>query len=96
MVKMIQLTRFFTLIVDDPYIGPAHISLYMTLINCWIQNEYENPFRLDREALMRVSKINARATYQKCLHDLHNSGFIQYGPSYNRAGKSMVCLMSLL
>jgi hypothetical protein len=92
---MINLNRFFALIEDDPYIGPVHISLYMSLINYWIQNEYQNPFIVDRVGLMRISKINARATYQKCLHDLHKAGSIEYIPSYNRSGKSMVYLLSL-
>ena len=32
---------------------------------------------------MRISKISSKATYHKCLRNLHDSGYINYQPSYN-------------
>ena len=95
MDRLVHLNSFFKLIEGDPYLGPAHISLYMALFNRWILNEFQNPFRLERAGVMRVSKINSRATYQKCIHDLHTQGYIRYIPSFNHVGKSMVCVLSL-
>jgi hypothetical protein len=41
---------------------------------------------------MRISKISAKATYHKCIKDLHNFGYIQYIPSYNPFKGSLVYL----
>jgi hypothetical protein len=32
---------------------------------------------------MRISKISSKATYHKCLRNLHDLGYINYQPSYN-------------
>ena len=37
------LTHFFSLIREDPRIGPAHISLYMALLERWSEQEGKTP-----------------------------------------------------
>ena len=44
---------------------------------------------------MRISKISAKATYHKCIKDLHNFGYIQYLPSFNPFKGSLVYLFDM-
>jgi hypothetical protein len=43
---------------------------------------------------MRISKISSKATYHKCLKNLHALGYIKYEPSYNPYKGSMVSLFN--
>jgi hypothetical protein len=43
---------------------------------------------------MRISKISSKATYHKCLKNLHNLGYINYEPSYNPFKGSHVILFN--
>ncbi len=44
---------------------------------------------------MRISKISSKATYHKCLKNLHALGYINYEPSYNPFKGSQVFLLNL-
>ena len=43
---------------------------------------------------MRISKISSKATYHKCLKNLHSLGYINYEPSYNPFKGSHVYLLN--
>ncbi|MDP2159841.1 MAG: hypothetical protein Q8K02_05120, partial [Flavobacterium sp.] len=43
---------------------------------------------------MRISKISSKATYHKCLKNLHSLGYINYEPSYNPFKGSHVVLFN--
>jgi hypothetical protein len=43
---------------------------------------------------MRISKISSKATYHKCLRNLHTLGYINYEPSYNPFKGSHVFLFN--
>jgi len=43
---------------------------------------------------MRISKISSKATYHKCLKNLHSLGYINYQPSYNPFKGSHVILFN--
>ncbi|MEO8235816.1 MAG: transcriptional regulator [Flavobacterium sp.] len=43
---------------------------------------------------MRISKISSKATYHKCLKNLHSLGYIDYQPSYNPFKGSHVILFN--
>lgn len=43
---------------------------------------------------MKVSKISAKATYHKCMKDLHDFGYLKYKPSYNPFKGSLVYLFN--
>ena len=43
---------------------------------------------------MRISKISSKATYHKCLKNLHAQGYIKYEPSYNPFKGSHVFLFN--
>ncbi|HEY0092013.1 MAG TPA: transcriptional regulator [Flavobacterium sp.] len=87
-----HLTGFFDRIVQDADLNPTHISLYVGLFQYWNINRFQNPISITRDEVMRISKIASKATYHKCMKDLHNKGYVKYEPSYNPFKGSMVIL----
>ena len=75
------LTKFYEAIEDDVRISPSHISIYMALLQQWNITGGVNPISISRDPIMKNSKISARSTYNNCLHDLQEYGYIKYQPS---------------
>ncbi|HEY4789622.1 MAG TPA: hypothetical protein VIH57_26410, partial [Bacteroidales bacterium] len=88
-----HLTGFFNKVVPDHRLNPTHISLYLSLFQYWNVNRFHNPISISRSEMMQVSKICSKATYHKCMRDLHNFGYIKYCPSYNPFKGSLVYLI---
>lgn len=78
-----HLTGFFEKVIIDKTLNPTHISLYIALFQFWNCNRFKNPISINRDELMRISKISSKATYHKCLRNLHELEYINYQPSYN-------------
>lgn len=78
-----HLTGFFDKVAKDRDLNPTHVSLYMALFQFWNCNRFKNPISISRDEVMRISKISSKATYHKCLKNLHYLGYIKYEPSYN-------------
>ena len=66
----------------------------MSLFQFWNCNRFKNPLSISRDEVMRISKISSRATYHKCLKNLHSLGYINYEPSYNPFKGSHVYLFN--
>lgn len=92
---ILQLSGFFQKVAVDNRLNPTHVSLYMAVFQFWNAERFRNPVTISRQELMRISKISAKATYHKCIKDLHNFGYIQYIPSYNPFKGSLVYLFDL-
>src|SRR5690606_22282479 len=73
---------------------PTHISLYIALFQFWNFNRFKNPISISRDEIMRISKIASKATYHKCLKNLHSLGYIDYQPSYNPFKGSQVFMLN--
>jgi hypothetical protein len=78
-----HLTGFFNSIAIEKTLNPTHISLYITIFQCWNVNRFKNPFTITREEMMRGSKIASTATYHKCIKELQRLGYLDYNPSFN-------------
>src|SRR5690606_39045384 len=89
-----HLTGFFERVVKDKTLNPTHISLYIALFQFWNFNRFKNPISISRDELMRISKIASKATYHKCLKNLHSLGYIDYQPSYNPFKGSQVFMFN--
>lgn len=89
-----HLTGFFEKVVLDKSLNPTHVSLYMALFQFWNCNRFKNPISINRDEVMRISKISSKATYHKCLKNLHSLGYINYEPSYNPFKGSHVILFN--
>ena len=92
---ILQLSGFFQKVAADNRLNPTHVSLYMAIFQFWNSGRFQNPVSISRQELMRISKISAKATYHKCIKDLHNYGYIQYLPSFNPFKGSLVYLFDL-
>ena len=89
-----HLTGFFEKVAIDKSLNPTHVSLYMSLFQFWNCNRFKNPISISRDEVMRISKISSKATYHKCLKNLHSLGYINYEPSYNPFKGSHVYLFN--
>jgi len=89
------MTVFYETIEDDVRISTTHISLYMALLQQWNLNGGINPIIITRATIMKAAKINARYTYNKCMNNLHEFGYITYLPSSNVFTLSTVYLKGL-
>ncbi|MBW4359349.1 transcriptional regulator [Flavobacterium taihuense] len=90
-----HLTGFFDKVAKDKILNPTHVSLYIALFQFWNCNRFKNPISISRDEVMRISKISSKATYHKCLKNLHALGYINYEPSYNPFKGSQVYLFNL-
>ena len=89
------LSGFYQAIADDARIGSTHISIYMALLQQWNINGGNNPVKIERAIIMKAAKINARQTYNKCINELQEYGYIIYEPSSNQFGTSSIYLKKL-
>lgn len=89
-----HLTGFFEKVATDKTLNPTHVSLYMSLFQFWNCNRFKNPISISRDEVMRISKISSKATYHKCLKNLHSLGYLNYEPSYNPFKGSHVYLFN--
>lgn len=86
------LTSFYSAIADDARIGSTHISLYMALLQNWNLNGGQNPLFIQRVEIMKAAKISSRHTYNKCINDLQNFGYLDYTRSVNAYSSSIIIL----
>ena len=90
-----QLTGFCEKIMQDPCITPTHISLYLAIFLEYLIQKNPVELNIDRDILMNRAKISGRATYNKCMHELHDYGYIRYSPSFSSFLGSVVYLNRL-
>ena len=90
-----QLTRFCEKIMQDPCVTPTHISLYLAIFLEYLIQKNPDELNIERDTLMNRAKISGRATYNKCMHELHDYGYIRYSPSFSSCLGSMVYLNRL-
>ena len=92
MIKQMQ--DFYRMIACDARISATHVSIYMALLQKW-NGEKESPLELHRPEIMRSAKISARQTYNKCMNELKQYGYIRYMPSTGRGIESVIYLNTL-
>ncbi|MGB3345431.1 MAG: hypothetical protein WBA61_16090 [Aequorivita sp.] len=78
-----HLNAVFQKFYTDPRLNSTHISLYMALFQYWNINRFPEEFYINREDIMKMSKIGSKATYHRCLKNLHCWKYIRYFPSHN-------------
>ncbi len=67
----------------------------MALLQQWNINGGSNPITIVRSNVMKAAKISARHTYNKCMNNLQEFGYITYVPSFNQFSCSTVILRGL-
>ncbi|MEP7376185.1 MAG: hypothetical protein ABI675_22505 [Chitinophagaceae bacterium] len=89
-----QLTNFYDTIAEDARIGVTHICLYMALVHESSISLSGSPVCITRHSLMKNARIS-RKTYNKCMKELQQYGYIKYEPSSNPSTGSKVYLNKL-
>ena len=64
----------------------------MALLQQWNINGGKNPVKIESTLIMKAAKINARHTYNNCINELHEFGYILYEPAPNGSVISRVFL----
>ena len=86
---------FFEHAAIDQRIGTAHISVYMALLQLFVKARCAGTLSVNRKEVMDLARIQGRGTYQKCMKELEQYGYIVYSPSFNPVIKCEVQLLNL-
>ncbi len=79
---------------EDSRLNPTHISLYVALFQLWNNNRFVDEFYVNREEVMKLSKIGSKSTYHKCIKELSHWKYIIYYPSHNPYKGSKIKMFS--
>lgn len=74
----ISLPEFYATAAEDVRMSVTHVSLYLAMVSKWQTEAFPSELIIERKELMRLAKISSRTTYIKCLHDLHEFGYVRY------------------
>lgn len=88
-----QLSNYLQRITSDSCLTSYHISLYAVLCQKWIDNGCKNPLSISRTKVMKLARINSKATYHKVIYELIRLRYILYRPSYHPAKGSQISLL---
>lgn len=78
-----HLNGVFERFSKDSRLNTTHVSLYISLFQCWNGNFFREVFYINREEVMHLSKIGSTATYHKCIKELSHWNYLLYMPSHN-------------
>lgn len=78
-----HLNAVFVHISKDSRLNPTHISLYFALFYLWNTNFFRDEFFINRDDVMKLSKIGSRTTYHRCIKELNHWNYFEYMPSHN-------------
>lgn len=78
-----HLNAVFHQFSKDSRLNPTHISLYMAFFQLWNHNRFPKKFHVNREDVMKLSKIGSKSTYHKCIKELDHYKYLVYFPSHN-------------
>lgn len=83
-VNYIQhLNAVFKAFQEDSRLNPTHISLYLALFQLWNHHRFCESFYVNREDVMKLSKIGSKSTYHRCVKELNHYKYLVYEPSHN-------------
>ncbi len=88
-----HLNSVFQSFYGEEQLNSTHISLYMALFQFWNLNRFPEVFFINRQEVMQLSKIGSKATYHRCLRQLHNMKYINYLPSHNPLKGSQIKML---
>ncbi|UMB60158.1 hypothetical protein MHL31_13865 [Lutibacter sp. A80] len=89
-----HLNGIFHQFSKDTRLNPTHISLYVALFQFWNFSRFPDEFYINREEVMKFSKIGSNTTYHRCIKELSHWKYILYKPSHNPFKGSKVKLFN--
>lgn len=87
--------NFIRLAADDPRVRHVHVTLFTALCFMWQKAGFVSPLPAVRRELMHYAKIGSRGTYNTCMNELHEYGYIRYEPEADPRKKSRVWMGEL-
>jgi hypothetical protein len=72
----------------------THISIYNALFHIWNNAGFEEQLSINRNEVMKLSKVGSVNTYIKCLKELEQKKYLKYTPSHNPLKGSIVNLFT--
>ncbi len=91
---ILHLTSTMEKFTLDDRLNPSHISMYLALFQYWNLSRFSNPISINREEIMKLSKIGSKSTYHKCIRQLHLWDYLEYLPSHNPFKGSKVIMFN--
>lgn len=88
-----QRTIYFKM-SEDNRLSPYHISMYHALFIIWNECGFDSELSINRNDVMKLSKIGNANTYTKVLKELTEFGYVVYKPSYNPLIGSKVTIIT--
>lgn len=93
-VNYIQhLNAVFQSFQEDSRLNPTHISLYMAFFQLWNHHRFCKKFHVNREDVMKLSKIGSKSTYHRCVKELNHYNYLIYEPSHNPFKGSIIKML---
>lgn len=89
-----HLNRVLDQFLKDDRLNPTHISMYMALFKFWNYLHFPESFHINREEIMKLSKIGSKSTYHRVIKELNHWKYIVYIPSKNPFKGSVVKLFN--
>ncbi|WP_281631547.1 hypothetical protein [Flavobacterium luteolum] len=84
------LSAFFLAIEKDFRIGTAHIAIYAALLQFRNDKGFTNPVLAYSIEIQQIAKISSPKTYQKCMRELDEYGYLVYVPTRNKNRRSSI------
>lgn len=78
----------------DSRLNSTAITMYLSLLLLWKQNDYCNPFKITRRQVMVSSKIKSIASYHRIINDLIQFNYILYKASFDSRAGSHVSILT--
>jgi hypothetical protein len=90
----IAASQFLEAIREDVRITPVHISLFLAIVSYRGSGRAGDKVHAFSHDLMPAAKISSARTYHRCIRELHDFGYIQYTPSFDRFQGSEILLLT--
>lgn len=91
MVEIVKpLNDFFSAIEKDGRISITHIGIFAALLQYRIKNNFGDSMELFSRDIMCIAKISSITTFQKCIKELDEFGYLRYERSFKRNRGSRV------
>lgn len=88
-----KLATYINCAVSDERINRTQLSLFISLLICWLEQDCTEQVKITRKILMKQSKIPAISTYHRSLKKLISIGYIEYEPTFDHYKGSKVKLI---
>ncbi|MFD1604757.1 hypothetical protein ACFSJW_15210 [Flavobacterium artemisiae] len=84
------LSGFFQAIENDFRVGTTHIAIFAALLQFRASKDFINPIQAYSIEIQSIAKVMSHKTYQKCMRELDDYGYLIYVPTKNKNRRSSI------